>query len=163
MTELELAADVLKRNTDMIQMTLADFSDADMLVRPCPGANHSTWQLGHLIGAEFRLASAFQIGSLPELPAGFAEKFTKETASKDDAAFFPNKATLWDQFLKTRNGTIAWVRTLKPADLEKPSPERFAARIPTLGHVVALIPSHTAMHVGQFQVIRRKLGKPVLF
>ena len=26
-----------------------------------------------------------------------------------------------------------------------------------------MIPVHVAMHIGQFQVIRRKTGKPVLF
>ena len=26
-----------------------------------------------------------------------------------------------------------------------------------------ILPTHAAMHLGQFQVIRRKLGKPVLF
>jgi len=35
--------------------------------------------------------------------------------------------------------------------------------IPTMGHLVQLLPSHFAMHVGQMQVIRRKLGKPLLF
>jgi len=26
-----------------------------------------------------------------------------------------------------------------------------------------LLPVHVAMHLGQFQVLRRKLGKPILF
>src|SRR5437899_1995015 len=39
----ELLADGLKRSFDMLNMTLSDFSDADMFVRPCPGANHPTW------------------------------------------------------------------------------------------------------------------------
>ena len=36
----------------MLQFTLGDFSDADMLARPAPSANHAAWQLGHLIAAE---------------------------------------------------------------------------------------------------------------
>ncbi|HUB26334.1 MAG TPA: DinB family protein [Tepidisphaeraceae bacterium] len=163
MTQIELAADVLSRNVEILKMTLADFSDADMLVRPCQGANHAAWQLGHVIAAETRLVGMFGATGIPELPAGFADKFTKETSKKDDAGFFPGKAALCDQFVKTRAGTVAWVKTLKPADLDKPMPETMAARIPTLGHVVALLPTHMAMHIGQFQVIRRKLGKPVLF
>jgi len=34
---------------------------------------------------------------------------------------------------------------------------------PTVAHMALLQIGHIAMHVGQFQVIRRKLGKPVLF
>jgi hypothetical protein len=34
---------------------------------------------------------------------------------------------------------------------------------PTVGHLVLMIASHIMMHVGQMQVIRRKLGKPLLF
>jgi hypothetical protein len=63
---------------------------------------------------------------------------------------------------KGREATIAWVQSLKPADLDKvipPPTDRFAA---TLGQLVHLLPLHVAMHLGQFQVIRRKLGKPVL-
>src|SRR5271170_7679494 len=60
MTQMELSADVLTRNLEMLRMTLADFSDADMLVRPCPGANHAAWQLGHLTAAETRMTGMFQ-------------------------------------------------------------------------------------------------------
>ena len=163
MNQLELAADVLNRNLEILKMTLADFSDADMLVRPVPHANHAAWQLGHLIASDARLACVmFGEGSV-ELPAGFAEKFTKETASKDDASFFPTKAALLDQFIKTRAAVVSRVAKMNPADLDKPTSGPMAARIPTFGHIVSLLPTHVAMHIGQFQVIRRKLGKPILF
>ena len=45
----------------------------------------------------------------------------------------------------------------------RPSPEAFAKFAPTLGQLVLMVPLHTGMHVGQIQVIRRKLNKPVLF
>ncbi|HEX4054315.1 MAG TPA: DinB family protein [Tepidisphaeraceae bacterium] len=163
MTSLELMADVLKGNSEMLIGTLGDFSDADIYTRPCPNANHPAWQLGHLIAAETGLVSAFDPTAAAKLPDGFDKKFTKETAGKDDPSFFGTKSQLLDQFTKTRAATIAWVKTLKPADLEKPSPERVRSFAPTLGHLVELIPTHTAMHVGQFQVARRKLGKPLIF
>src|SRR5579864_6058217 len=94
MTQLELMADVLSRNLEFVKSTLADFSDADMLVRPVPGANHAAWQLGHLIGAEVRMVNSAKPGAAPELPAGFADKFTRETAKIDDPNFFPRKAEL---------------------------------------------------------------------
>jgi hypothetical protein len=99
----------------------------------------------------------------PELPAGFAEKFKKETARNDDPNFFPKKAELLDMFSKVRAATVAWARDLSPADLEKPAPEKLRGWAPTTAHLVAAIPGHVMMHVGQFQVSRRKLGKPVLF
>jgi hypothetical protein len=163
MNQSELAADVISRNVEMLKMTLADFSDADMLVRPCPGANHAAWQMGHLISAETRMINMIKPGAAAELPAGFDTKFTKETNSNDDPAFFPKKAALLEQLAKTRAATAAWAKSLTQADLDKPGPERMAAMAPTIGHMVAMVSLHSTMHIGQFQVIRRKLGKPILF
>ena len=157
MTSMELTADVLNRNLEMMKATLGDFSDADIYVRPCPGANHAAWQLGHLTVSEAKMIGAYK------LPEGYDKKFTKETCGKDDPKFFGTKAELLDQLSKMRAATIAWVKTLKPADLDKPAPERMQHMIPTMGHLVQLLPSHFAMHMGQMQVIRRKLGKPLLF
>ena len=68
MTEIQLLTDLLRRDIEMVKATLADFSDADLLARPCPGANHAAWQLGHLIGAESRMMNAVQEGVVPPLP-----------------------------------------------------------------------------------------------
>jgi hypothetical protein len=38
-----------------------------------------------------------------------------------------------------------------------------AKHAPTLGDIFLLLATHTMMHAGQFTVVRRKLGKPVLF
>jgi hypothetical protein len=163
MTQSELAGEVLKGNLEMLKSTVADFSDADMLARPCPAANHPIWQIGHLINSEMSMLKAVNAPSIPELPAGFSDRFKKETAGNDDPNFFPKKAELLDAFSKVRSATVQWVKGLSPADLEKPSPERVRNWAPTIGHLIAMIPSHTAMHVGQLQVARRKLGKPMLF
>ncbi|HEY1923415.1 MAG TPA: DinB family protein [Tepidisphaeraceae bacterium] len=163
MTTLELAADVLARNHEMLKNTLSDFSDADFHTRPCPGANHAAWQIGHLINAETGMVAAMDPKAVSKLPDGFDKKFSKETCSKDDPAFFGTKAQLMDQFGKTRAATIAWVKTLKPADLEKPGPESLKSFAPTVGHVLQMLPMHVTMHLGQFQVARRKMGKPILF
>jgi hypothetical protein len=157
----ELLADVLANNLGFLKMTLADFSDADMLTRPCPGGNHAAWQLGHLTVAENSFLNGSAPGKAPELPAGFKEKFSKENSKIDDPKAFPKKDEILDQFTKQRNAMIAWAKSLTPADLDKPGPHpQFA---PSIGHLLAMTPVHVAMHVGQFQGIRRKLGKPVLF
>jgi hypothetical protein len=98
-----------------------------------------------------------------ELPAGFAEKYARENTSVDDPARLGTKADLLPLLEKVRGKTCQWVATLTPADLAKPAPERIRNRFPTVGHLLEAMPSHTSMHVGQIQVLRRKLGKPVLF
>jgi DinB superfamily len=163
MNEMDLSADVLTRGFGMVKQTLAEFTDAEMLVRPCPGANHAAWQIGHLVTADTSMLKLMKPDIAHELPAGFAEKFNKSTASNDDPAFFPKKADLMNQFEKTRQSLIATVKTLTPADLAKPTPERMTNFAPTIGHLVQMAGGHLMMHLGQFQVIRRKLGKPILF
>jgi hypothetical protein len=163
MTHTEFLADRLMRSLELIRMTLADFSDAEMLARPAPGANHAAWQLGHLISAEARMLTGAPGNPTIDLPAGFMDKFTKQTSTSDDAGAYPKKAELLDAFTRMRSATAKWVTGLTREQLDQPGPERLRVLAPTYEHVAALIPEHTAMHVGQFQVIRRKLGKPVLF
>jgi hypothetical protein len=163
MKSTDLAAESCQRSLDMLKMILSDFSDADMLVRPCPGANHAAWQLGHLIAAESGMINGCAPGTMPELPAGFADRFKKSTASSDDASAFPKKNELISLLEKTRAGSIGWIKSLTDEDLNKPVEAPFKNFLPTWHHVVAVLPDHTSMHIGQFQVIRRKLGKPVLF
>jgi DinB superfamily len=150
-------------NAGMMKMTLADFTDADMLVRPTPDANHAAWQLGHLIRAETNIINGAVPGVMPELPAGFADRYTKATAKSDQPADFASRTELLDLFEKTRNGSIAWARSLSDDDLVKPSPENLRRMAPAFANLAMLIPGHSLMHIGQFQVLRRKLGKPVLF
>lgn len=158
----DLLTDVLARTLEMVKSTLADFSDADMLVRPAPGANHAAWQLGHMINSETNMVNAFRPGAAAPLPPGFAEKFAKEKASADSPADFLPKAELIAALERTRAASIAWVKSLSPQDMDQPAPEKLRRFATTAGHLAAMMPIHTTMHLGQFQVIRRKLGKPVL-
>lgn len=163
MSLMPLHAELLAGNVGFLKNTLADFSDADMLARPVPAANHAAWQIGHLIVAETSMINSVKPGAMPELPAGFAEKFHKDNAKNNDAAAFPKKDELLAQFEKTRAATVEWAKGLTPADMGKPTSERVARFAPTVGHLASMLPNHVMMHVGQFQVIRRALGKPVLF
>jgi len=163
MPSTSLPAELLAGNIGFLKGTLADFSDADMLARPVPAANHAAWQLGHLIVAETNMVNSVKPGAIPELPAGFKEKFTKETSKIDDPAAFPKKDQLLAQFEKTRAATVAWAKSLTPAEMQQATPEAMARFVATVGALAYMIPVHVAMHIGQFQVIRRKLGKPVMF
>jgi len=146
----------------MLGLYLSDLSDADLLVRPVPNANHIAWQLGHLIATESRMGGGnFLTVVYPELPAGFAERHNKEAASRDTG--FGTKAEYLGLFNKVRQTTIDALGKLSDADLDKPTTGPVASMAPTLGAMLLLNANHVMMHAGQFTVVRRKLGKPVLF
>jgi hypothetical protein len=148
----------------MLEWYVSDLSDADLLVRPVPGANHIAWQLGHLIGSEPHLIyMELPDAAYPELPAGFADQHTKETAASDSPAAFRTKAEYLEWSKKVRGATKAILDKLTDADLGRASTGRMAQFAPTLADLFLLVANHTMMHAGQFTVVRRKLGKPVLF
>jgi hypothetical protein len=159
----ELLVEVLAGNLGMLKNTLQDMTDAELIQRPVPAANNVLWQLGHLIAAETMMVNGSAGKTVIELPAGFAERYDKKTVGENDPAKLGNKNDLLNLFTKVREKTCAWVATLTPADMAKPAPERMRSMCPTVGHLILLFPSHVAMHLGQIQVLRRKLGKPILF
>jgi DinB superfamily len=156
----------LNKNVGFVSHTLGDFTDADLFVRPCPGANTAGWQLGHLISAESSMLKNIAPALAVTLPEGFTDKYNMEAnKSEDPAKFAPfnTKAQLLELFTKVRGGTVAWVSSLTSEQLDGPTPDKYKMWAPTLGALAAGQITHTLMHLGQFQVIRRKLNKPVLF
>lgn len=151
----------LRGTQHMMGMYLNDLSDADLLVRPVPGANHTAWQLGHLISSERSLGSTLPGAAFPELPAGFADQHGAKTASVDTG--FATKAEYLTLFGKMREATLATLAKMSDADLDKPNTGALAQFAPNMGSLCLLLSNHTLMHAGQFTVVRRKLGKPVLF
>jgi hypothetical protein len=89
-------------------------------------------------------------------------RFGKSKASIDDPAFFPNKTELVGRFDKAMEIAAAWVAKLSDTDLAKPTPDRMQAFAPTVANVAILLASHPFMHIGQFTITRRALGKPIL-
>ena len=152
----------LGSSTRVLNRYVEDLSDADLMVRPGPGCNHIAWQLGHLIASENALLEAAVPGASIELPAGFAEKHDKSTSGSDNRADFYSKQEYLDLFEKVHAATLAAIANLSDTDLDKPAPERFRSRFPTVGNLVILIATHGMMHAGQFVPVRRKLGKPVV-
>jgi uncharacterized damage-inducible protein DinB len=163
MANNDLIADVIARTENMVRMTLEDMSDAELMTRPCPSANHPNWQLGHMIASEAGMVDMIKPGACAVLPEGFAEKYHRDKAKIDDPAAFENKARLLEVHSAVRAATLKFVKELSAEDMSKPGPERMRRMCPTVGHVVHLLPQHVSMHLGQIQVMRRKLGKPVLF
>ncbi len=142
---------------------LADLTDAELLVRPVPGANHIAWQLGHLVGAEHDLIELVAPGSMPKLPAGFKEKHSKQTAGSDDPKAFCTKAEYLKLLKEQRAGTLTALAKMSEAALSQPAPEPMRAHLKTVGDVFSMQGGHMLMHAGQWAVVRRKLGRKPLF
>jgi hypothetical protein len=164
MTSKDAIKAVLKSTKDMLNWYMGDLNDADFLVRPVPTANHIAWQVGHLVNFENGLlAKTLPHGMPVKLPAGFDEKHTKTTAASDNPKDFYSRAEYLDLFNKVREGIMTAVDKMSDAEGEKASPPEMVQWAPTLNDLLLQTGVHTMMHAGQFTVIRRKLGKPVLF
>ena len=164
MTGCQVMIAALETTKGTLEMLIADFTDAELLVRPVPEANHAAWQIGNVIGGDpFLVLAELPDTVYPELPAGFAELHGGKGAKIDNDAGFLTKAGYLKLLDEVRAATIAAVGKLTDADLDRPSSEKMRWAGPTLAHVLLFVANHTIQHAGQFTVIRRKLGKPVLF
>ena len=163
MRAIDVAKHALASTQDVLQMYLADMTDADLTKRPVPNANNIAWQLAHLIVAEKMLAEILPGGNYPELPKAIADLGSERTGKVDPPDGYLTKAEYLDWSAKVRSATIAAVDKLADSDLSKPNSGDMAKFAPTLGALVILIANHTMMHAGQFTVVRRALNKPVLF
>lgn len=147
----------------IVRQYLADLEDEDLLIRPIPEANHIAWQLGHLISGENRHMNTLRPDGMPPLPEGFREAHTKQTARLDSRDSFWPKASYLDLFQQQRSGTIALLESLDDQDLESPCPSELGYFGPTVATVFSGEANHWMMHTGQWVVVRRKLGRAVLF
>jgi uncharacterized damage-inducible protein DinB len=158
--------EAIKASMDVSLMVLntyvSDLSDSELLVRPGPGCNHLAWQLGHLISSEVGLLKMISSAPGASLPAGFAEKHSKENAQSDNPADFCSKQTYLDLYQQVRQASLAALDQMSDQDLDQPAPENFRSMFPNVGYMFTLIATHPLMHAGQYVVVRRQLGKPVL-
>ena len=160
------AKQALKANIDMAAMVcdsyLADLSDEELMKRPHAGCNHIKWQLGHLISSEHQMMSGIAPDTMPALPEGFAEKYTKETTGSDDSSAFDSKDVLMRVYKEQREATLAALESIPAESLDNEGPEAMRAFAPTVGSIFVLQGSHWLMHAGQWVPIRRECGKEVV-
>lgn len=149
--------------TAVVKAYLEDLTDDQLMLRAAKGVNHIAWQLGHLITSEHQLINMVCPNSMPALPAGFAEKHSKETAESDDPKAFCTKAEYMKAMDEQRAGTLAALAKLSDAELAKAAPEQMQRIAPTIGAMFSMQGSHWLMHAGQWVVVRRQLGKPAMF
>ena len=150
--------------SEMISMAyLEDLTDEEMMVRPIESCNHIKWQVGHLIASENKMISSCCPGTMPELPAGFAERYASEHSAKNDDAAFDSKADLLALYKKQRAGTLETLSGLSEEQLDVEADESIRSYAPTIGAAFIMQDTHWMMHAGQWAVLRRKLGREPLF
>jgi hypothetical protein len=120
------------------------------------------WQLGHLISSSVDLLHGIAPDKAITLPPGFKEQHSKEVVGSDDPDRFLTKAQYQALLTNVRESTAAAIDSFSDADFDRPGPEWLRPMFPTVGNVLTLISAHPLMHAGQFVVVRRKLGKPIL-
>jgi hypothetical protein len=147
----------------LVQRYLEDITPQELLTRPAADANHIAWQLGHLIQSERHLVEAAAPGSMPPLPAGFAERHTKDTAASDKPGDFLSKDEYFRVKDEIRVGTLKVLDSLSEADMDKPITGRVPPFIKKVGETFVLIGPHWSSHAGQWVIVRRKLGRPRQF
>lgn len=164
MTAKDAIKEMLVSTQNMMSMLFSDLSDADLLVRPVPSANHIAWQMGHLIESETGIIRGqVPTASYPELPEGIKGQGSAKTSATPPAGGYLKKADYLEWFNKVRAATLANLDQLPDAELDRPSTGAMKDFAPTVGAMFILVGHHTVMHSGQFSVVRRALNKPVLF
>lgn len=145
---------------EMVGMAyVGDLSDAELMDRPHADCNHLNWQIGHLICSEHALVSGMSPGAMPALPEGFAAKYAKEAAKSDDPSHFATKDELLRTYREQRDATLAVLAACSAEDLDAPSGVDYA---PTRGALLQMQGAHWLMHCGQWVIVRRQHGKPVV-
>lgn len=147
-------------SAEMISMAyLGDLSDQELMQRPHPDCNHLNWQIGHLISSEHSMIDGLASGSMPALPGGFAEKYTKEKAASNDSSHFATKDELMQVYRAQRDATLAVLAKQSASDLDAPTGVSYA---PTVGDMLRMQADHWLMHCGQWVIVRRNNGKAVV-
>jgi hypothetical protein len=138
-----------------------DFTDAELLVRPVPQANHPAWQLGHMIAGTGHMLAMLGHPA-PKLPDGFADAHGHDATHVDDPKKFATKAQYYALADQMQAATLAAVDATPDSALDQPAPEAMRAYAPTMAHALTVLGAHPMMHAGQFVTVRRKLGKPIV-
>jgi hypothetical protein len=158
------ARDAIKISIDsgamITSMYVDDLTDAELLKRPCPGCNHINWQIGHLIVSENEMLGMADPAAVKALPAGFKEKYGRETAGSDDPGQFCTKAELMSVYQEQRAATMAALEKATDEHLAKETGVEWAT---TNAALYSMQGSHWLMHAGQWAVVRRMLGRKPLF
>ena len=141
----------------LVRRFVEDLKPEEFLHRPSPNANCVAWVVGHLALSD-RNALKRLGASLPELPAGFEHRFSRDEGCPQ-AKEFGDVSNLLSIFEDHRRRLIEAVRSATPEQLDRPVDPPHP-RFKTPGEFATFMGLHSAMHAGQITLIRRSLGKP---
>lgn len=164
MTHQALIPELLHAHFRMVAGTVADFTDEEMARRPLPEVNCPAWALGHLVYATHAMFTPMGVPLAP-LPEGFAERFPagRQAPRIADTATWPPKAELLGMLEAYTTDLADFARSASDSVMATPAPEAIRGFAPDLLRLFHMHNSHLMMHMGQMQVARRALGKPLLF
>jgi hypothetical protein len=141
---------------------LADLTPEEMLTRPVPDANHIAWQLGHVIWAESRLTEVAMPGSMPKLPAKLEEIHRRGASCSDNPEDFFTKEEYIRLAKEVRAATLHALDAITETDMDRPV-TGVPPFVKNAGGCFSTIGAHWIGHVGQWVVVRRRLGRPRMF
>ena len=163
MSPKQILADQLKMAAFLFEQLLEDLTDAELLLRPAGKANTVAWQIGHLLSSERRMVEGIAPGAGAPLPEEFEAAHAKEAAAREDSAGMRTRDEYLSLLRAQRAATLAALERLPEADLDKDSPETIRRIAPKWANVFGLAAMHQMWHAGQLTVLRRQLGKKVMF
>ena len=108
------------------------------------------------------IAREYRTWKRDRIAHGFNAAHSKAANGVDEADAFLSKQAYLDLYSDVRQASAAALDTATTAELDEDAPETFRAFCPTVLDMYVLIAAHPMMHAGQFAVVRRQLGKPVL-
>ena len=161
MSQRDLILSILKRGAGMLPRHLGDFTDKEMIARPVAGANHVAWQLSHIAHYTTKLLTTLGL-EVPHLACTLADG-GKDASHLNEPEFFPRKDDFLEYFSVAYSELIGLVEMLSDEQLSSPCPGGNPDAPQSLAYHLLMQPFHMTMHIGQIQVIRRSLRKPVLF
>lgn len=166
------AIQVLRANLELAQRValgyLDGFSDSSLLQRPHPQSNTVNWQVGHLILSEHHQVGLIPEANMPSLPPGFGEIYAKPVHSPGQVICVPadtsigemaSKTTLMHHYHQQRTETLRVLASMTPPQLKRASGIDYA---PTHAEIFNMQAAHWLMHCGQWAVVRRQLGLPIV-
>lgn len=160
-TAQEMIAHALKAAQGLLHRYIDDLKPEEFHVRPCPGGNDTAWVIGHLARTAYRQLKFMQVPNVPDLPAGFEEKFaaTKQPAPGEAETGDPKESLRQFDFY---HGLLINAVLALPDDALGDPPPFSTPFFTTLGEALNFLALHVAMHLGQVTVVRRSLGYPPL-
>jgi hypothetical protein len=156
--------DVLAHNLAMSKRMVHRFADdltpQEMLHRITPKTNCIAWIIGHLALTDRMMLKRTGVAEdrLPELPAGFEQRFSRDEGCPQ-AAEFGDTSTLLGVFDKHHDMLTEQVKKMDAKQLDAPLEKPFPPMFTTMLEMISFMSHHTAMHSGQFTIILRHLGK----